>query len=147
MNEDLLHYSTQDHNRSWEQNIHHWNTKTVVSLTIIGTVFLSRQYNDQAFEDFNTKALKACPSCARTFLPKPLEIHMRSCKPKSPQPDAAPPKPKPKARRPVAKPKPKEPEKEYSKEEIIEKIENEPALDDPEKRAQLMKFLKKLALS
>ncbi len=41
-----------------------------------------KEYNDSAFKDFNEKALDECPNCRRTFLPKSLEIHLRSCKPK-----------------------------------------------------------------
>merc|ERR1712008_89935 len=44
------------------------------------------QYNLQAFEDFNKKALLECKNCGRTFLAKPLEIHSRSCKPGSERP-------------------------------------------------------------
>ena len=43
-----------------------------------------QEYNTNAFKDFNEKALCECPNCHRTFLPRPLEIHLRSCKPKSP---------------------------------------------------------------
>jgi len=40
-------------------------------------------YNDQAFEDFNKKALEECKTCGRTFLPRALEVHSRSkCKPR-----------------------------------------------------------------
>ena len=42
------------------------------------------EYNNQAFDDFNKKALMECKNCNRTFLPRPLEIHMRSCRPKLP---------------------------------------------------------------
>jgi len=45
-----------------------------------------QDYNDQAFDDFNKKALLECKICKRTFLPKALEVHQRSCRPK---PDAA----------------------------------------------------------
>ena len=46
-----------------------------------------QEYNSNAFKDFNEKALAECPNCRRTFLPKPLEIHLRSCKPKAESPD------------------------------------------------------------
>ena len=39
------------------------------------------EYNAQALEDFNKKSLLECKNCGRTFLPQPLEIHSRSCKP------------------------------------------------------------------
>ena len=39
------------------------------------------EYNAQALDDFNKKSLLACKNCGRTFLPRPLEIHSRSCKP------------------------------------------------------------------
>lgn len=39
------------------------------------------EYNKQAFDDFNKKALLPCEICGRTFLPRPLEIHARACKP------------------------------------------------------------------
>ena len=42
----------------------------------------------QAFDDFNTKALEACKTCGRTFLPRALEVHSRSkCKPR-PEPSS-----------------------------------------------------------
>jgi hypothetical protein len=37
------------------------------------------EYNEQAFNNYNTKALVPCPGCARTFLPDRLEVHLRSC--------------------------------------------------------------------
>ena len=37
------------------------------------------QYNNQAYDKWDTEALIACPHCARTFLPDRLEIHLRSC--------------------------------------------------------------------
>ena len=47
------------------------------------------EYNNQAFDDFNKKALVGCKNCGRTFLPKPLEIHLRSCKPNANSPSPA----------------------------------------------------------
>ncbi len=38
----------------------------------------------QAFDDFNTKCLEPCPNCGRTFVPRALEVHLRSCKPRDP---------------------------------------------------------------
>merc|ERR1719238_1852510 len=40
----------------------------------------SQAYNDAAFEKYNAEALVPCERCGRTFLPNPLEIHLRSCK-------------------------------------------------------------------
>jgi hypothetical protein len=37
------------------------------------------QYNEDAFDNFNTKALEACHNCGRTFLPDSLKIHLKSC--------------------------------------------------------------------
>lgn len=37
------------------------------------------QYNDDAYKNYNEKALVPCPNCARTFLPDRLDVHMRSC--------------------------------------------------------------------
>lgn len=37
------------------------------------------QYNEDAFDNFNTKALEGCPNCGRTFLPDSLKIHLKSC--------------------------------------------------------------------
>lgn len=37
-------------------------------------------YNNEAFQNYNEKALLPCPGCGRTFLPDRLEIHLRSCK-------------------------------------------------------------------
>ena len=31
-------------------------------------------------DEFSQKALESCPHCSRTFLPKPLAIHLKSCK-------------------------------------------------------------------
>eukprot|EP00347_Sterkiella_histriomuscorum_P024172 403332056 len=39
-----------------------------------------QQYNEAAYNKWDTEALIACPNCARTFLPDRLEIHLRSCK-------------------------------------------------------------------
>lgn len=39
------------------------------------------EYNAQAFDDFNKKALVECKICGRTFLPRALEVHSRSCRP------------------------------------------------------------------
>lgn len=40
----------------------------------------NQDYNDEAFKDYNEKALVPCPNCARTFLPDRLEVHLKSCK-------------------------------------------------------------------
>ena len=40
---------------------------------------IAQQYNDEAFQNFNENALEPCPNCARTFLPKSLQIHLKSC--------------------------------------------------------------------
>ena len=37
------------------------------------------QYNEDAYDNFNTKALESCHNCGRTFLPDSLKIHLRSC--------------------------------------------------------------------
>ena len=42
-----------------------------------------QKYNEDAFENFNTKALEPCGNCGRTFLPDRLIVHLRSCKPKN----------------------------------------------------------------
>lgn len=36
-------------------------------------------YNQQAFKDYNDKALEKCVGCGRTFLPDRLVVHQRSC--------------------------------------------------------------------
>lgn len=36
-------------------------------------------YNEDAFKEYNEKALEGCPNCGRTFLPDRLVIHLRSC--------------------------------------------------------------------
>ena len=41
-----------------------------------------QQYNEEAFKDWNEKALVPCGNWGRTFLPDRLTIHLRSCKPK-----------------------------------------------------------------
>ena len=38
------------------------------------------EFNNEAFKDYNEKALAKCPNCPRTFLPERLEVHLRSCK-------------------------------------------------------------------
>ena len=40
------------------------------------------KYNDEAFKNYNEKALVPCGNCGRTFLPDRLTVHQRSCKPK-----------------------------------------------------------------
>ena len=42
------------------------------------------QYNQDAFKNWNENVLEACPNCERTFLARPLEIHLKSCKPGNP---------------------------------------------------------------
>jgi len=37
------------------------------------------KYNDDAFKEFNEKALEPCQFCGRTFLPDRLVVHLRSC--------------------------------------------------------------------
>ena len=44
-----------------------------------------KEYNDEAFKDWNEKALVPCENCGRTFLPDRLVVHLRSCKPKENQ--------------------------------------------------------------
>ena len=36
-------------------------------------------YNNDAFKNYNDKALDPCPNCGRTFLPDRLTIHLKSC--------------------------------------------------------------------
>lgn len=36
-------------------------------------------YNNDAFKNYNEKALDPCPNCGRTFLPDRLAVHLRSC--------------------------------------------------------------------
>uniref|UniRef100_A0A7S4V0I3 C2HC/C3H-type domain-containing protein n=1 Tax=Alexandrium monilatum TaxID=311494 RepID=A0A7S4V0I3_9DINO len=45
---------------------------------------LSREEaNDKLTQHWNDKVLEPCPNCGRTFLPDRLEIHLRSCRPKT----------------------------------------------------------------
>ena len=37
------------------------------------------EYNDQAFKEYNEKALEPCEFCGRTFLPDRLVVHLKSC--------------------------------------------------------------------
>jgi len=37
------------------------------------------EYNEEAFKEFNEKALVPCHNCNRTFLPDRLVVHLRSC--------------------------------------------------------------------
>lgn len=37
------------------------------------------EYNKQAYNDYNEKALEKCSGCGRTFLPERLIVHQRSC--------------------------------------------------------------------
>jgi hypothetical protein len=46
---------------------------------IAGKVTDLNAYNDDAFKNYNEKALVPCPNCSRTFLPDSLKIHLRSC--------------------------------------------------------------------
>jgi len=38
------------------------------------------EYNDQAFKEYNEKALVPCDGCGRTFLPDSLIKHQKGCK-------------------------------------------------------------------
>lgn len=42
------------------------------------------EYNQNAFANWNDKVLDACPNCDRTFVPRALAIHLKSCKPGKP---------------------------------------------------------------
>jgi hypothetical protein len=42
-------------------------------------------YNEQAYKQWDSEALSACPHCKRTFLPDRLVIHLRSCTAEAPQ--------------------------------------------------------------
>jgi hypothetical protein len=37
-------------------------------------------YNEAAYDEYNTKALVPCNGCGRTFLPDSLEKHIKGCK-------------------------------------------------------------------
>ena len=37
------------------------------------------EFRNEAFNEYNTKALVKCDNCGRTFLPDRLEVHLRSC--------------------------------------------------------------------
>lgn len=39
-----------------------------------------QEYNEKAYEKWDTESLVPCPHCARTFLPDRLQIHLKSCK-------------------------------------------------------------------
>ncbi|CDW76549.1 UNKNOWN [Stylonychia lemnae] len=38
------------------------------------------EYNNDAFKNYNEKALEPCQNCGRTFLPDRLIVHLKSCK-------------------------------------------------------------------
>ena len=38
------------------------------------------EYNEEAFKQYNEKALVPCENCGRTFLPDRLMVHARSCR-------------------------------------------------------------------
>ena len=48
---------------------------------IVGKVDMNDldKYNDEAFKEYNEKALVPCEHCGRTFLPDRLVVHLRSC--------------------------------------------------------------------
>ncbi|XP_040568987.1 zinc finger protein 475 [Lepeophtheirus salmonis] len=112
-----------------------------------------QKYNDSAFDDWNKNVLEACPNCARTFLPKSLEVHKRSCKAKSPAitskptEDKGPAKKKliPRVNRPSTYTKSNEGTKSESgaasREAIISMIEKDSAFENPEKLSELMNFV------
>lgn len=39
-----------------------------------------QEYNEDAYKNYNEKALDQCPNCGRTFLPDRLVVHLKSCK-------------------------------------------------------------------
>ena len=45
---------------------------------------LMYQYNEEAFQKFDTEALDQCKHCQRTFLPSALKHHAKVCKPGKP---------------------------------------------------------------
>ena len=38
------------------------------------------KYNEDAYKEYNEKALEPCERCGRTFLPDRLLVHLKSCK-------------------------------------------------------------------
>ncbi|TRY75134.1 hypothetical protein TCAL_00666 [Tigriopus californicus] len=119
-----------------------------------------QEYNEQAFNDFNTKSLQECPNCGRTFLPKPLEIHSRSCKPKETRlKPAAPrkskrsqdrrndPSPRPETLKTKTPPTPDHSDLHTpTKEELIELIQRDKTFDSPQMRRKLMARIQDLIL-
>lgn len=123
-----------------------------------------QNYNEKAFDDFNSKALEECSICHRTFLPRPLEIHRKSCKPKDL--DALPKVTKPKVKvpkfrkktsetPPAEEPSPKEivvaeeeqeEEEEPKREDLVKMVKKDKVLDLVENRRDLMNFLEELRL-
>lgn len=37
-------------------------------------------FNEEAYKEYNDKALEKCVNCGRTFLPDRLVVHYKSCK-------------------------------------------------------------------
>ena len=109
-----------------------------------------REYNDTAFDDYNKKALEECPNCKRTFVPRALEIHLRSCK--EPQTsmttrsrsnkDMTNGKPV-KKKTPVTTVNKDRP----SKEDLINYVKKEAAFNDVTMRMKLLDIMKDLASS
>ena len=50
------------------------------NMAVGGKQQIMDQYNDAAYKNWDLNVLEACPHCNRTFLPRPLEIHLKSCK-------------------------------------------------------------------
>merc|ERR1712117_900683 len=125
-----------------------------------------QEYNTNAFKDFNEKALSECPNCHRTFLPRPLEIHLRSCKPKSAASTSAG-SPNREKKAGARKYKPPRLKKKVvldgrsagdeennpkisdtpSKADLVREIEENPVLNALEARIKLMNFITDLSLN
>ena len=41
---------------------------------------IMERYNNATYENWDKNVLEPCPHCARTFQPKSLQIHLKSCK-------------------------------------------------------------------
>lgn len=54
---------------------------STVEMTVADTI---RQYNNNAYKNWDQNVLSACPHCNRTFLPERLEFHLKACRADNP---------------------------------------------------------------
>ncbi len=105
-----------------------------------------KEYNDQAFDDFNKKALEECHNCGRTFLPKALEVHLRSCKTNNAKKASSSSSGRKKPSVNIPKASAKKEEEAPTRDDILKAVKKEKVFDSVKSRQQLKELIDKMVL-